>query len=104
MCSTCGCSDGADVRSIDPDDQSALSAGGKPQRDHTHVPTHQPASDGEQGHEHHHDHGHDHNHDEYHHHDYDGHAHGQEVDAAGRHEGGRTIRLEQDLLAKNNLL
>jgi hydrogenase nickel incorporation protein HypB len=66
MCSTCGCSDGADVHLIDP--------------------------------AHGHDHGHDHHHDHHepHHHDHDDHAHTP--------EGTRTIRLEQDVLAKNNLL
>ena len=48
--------------------------------------------------------GHDH-----HHHEHDSHAHGvhahdHEDLAPHRHEGGRTIRLEQDVLAKNNLL
>jgi hydrogenase nickel incorporation protein HypB len=67
MCSTCGCSDGADVHLIDL------------------------------GHDHDRDHGHhQHEHGEPHDHDHDGHTH--------THEGTRTIRLEQDVLAKNNLL
>jgi hydrogenase nickel incorporation protein HypB len=67
MCSTCGCSDGADVHLIDL------------------------------GHDHDRDHGHhQHEHGEPHDHDHDGHTH--------THEKTRTIRLEQDVLAKNNLL
>jgi hydrogenase nickel incorporation protein HypB len=60
MCSTCGCSDEAHVRLIDPEHDN----------------------------EHRHDHGE--------HHTHNGYSH--------THETTRTIRLEQDILAKNNLL
>jgi hydrogenase nickel incorporation protein HypB len=49
-----------------------------------------PAHNHEHGHNHHHDH------DEHHHHDHAGNAHS--------HADTRTIRLEQDVRAKNNLL
>jgi hydrogenase nickel incorporation protein HypB len=48
--------------------------------------------------------GHDHHHHEHDSHAHDVHAHDHEDLAPHRHEGGRTIRLEQDVLAKNNLL
>jgi hydrogenase nickel incorporation protein HypB len=98
MCSTCGCSNDVHVRLLDPDDQHAQAAAGGRHQAHTHGRTRQPASNGESGHEH------DHDHDEHHNHEHESGVPGHEDAAAGRHEGGRTIRLEQDILAKNNLL
>ncbi len=76
MCSTCGCSDDAQPRLIDPDTH------------HTSVHVH--PHDHEHSHQAHGDHD-DHHHDRDHPHD-----HGV--------KSTRTIRLEQDVLAKNNLL
>jgi hydrogenase nickel incorporation protein HypB len=78
MCTTCGCSDNQDVSYTMPGA-------------HAHGPD---------GHAHSHDHAHPHDHDHVHpHHDHDhGHSH-----AAALHAGmhGRTIALEQEILAKN---
>jgi hydrogenase nickel incorporation protein HypB len=77
MCTTCGCGDGE--TKID----------GQEVHDHAHSHTH---ADGTT-HSHAHDHGHEHGHDgahEHHHHEH------------GEHGNERTIKLEQDILAKNN--
>lgn len=81
MCATCGCSAESGVR-----------VGGVPleRGDHTHG--HDPAH----GHAHAHGHDHAHAHDHDHHHPHD-HAHDHEAPAT------RTIRLEQAVLAKNDL-
>lgn len=78
MCSTCGCSEGASSIVINPGDAKA--AAGQP--DHHHHDEHP-------GHLHRHEHDGDHEHTHEH-----PHSHGER----------RTIRLEQDVLAKNNLL
>jgi hydrogenase nickel incorporation protein HypB len=78
MCETCGCSEGARPVVTNPDRRPAAG----------HEPPH--------AHEHHHDHSDDHDH-----HDGDG-AH-EHSHSHGDHEH-RTIRLEQDILAKNNRL
>ena len=65
---------------------------------------------GEEGHHHgdghphdhhHHDHGHEHDHDHDHPHDHHGHDHHHHHDAA---PGSRTLQVETDVLAQNNLL
>jgi hydrogenase nickel incorporation protein HypB len=79
MCTTCGCGDGE--TKID----------GLEAHDHSHSHTH---ADGTT-HSHEHDHGHEHGHGgthDHHHHDHPHHEHGNE----------RTIKLEQDILSKNN--
>lgn len=75
MCTTCGCSDNAEPR---------LVSGGE---SHSHEHTH--------SHSHEHSHSHDHDHDHSHNHD-----HSHELEAKSH----TTIQLEQDILAKNNLL
>ncbi|HEY2108204.1 MAG TPA: hydrogenase nickel incorporation protein HypB [Candidatus Binataceae bacterium] len=80
MCSTCGCSEGAKPVVTNPD---KMAIAGR-----------------ETPHDHHHDHMHPHDHD---------HEHGDGGDErAHPHQHGedshRTIRLEQDILAKNNRL
>ena len=77
MCTTCGCSDGTQVTYTDPSTADA--------------------SHGHGGHGHAHDHSHPHDHP---------HPHGDVHHPASLHAGvhGRTIALEQDLLAKNQLL
>src|ERR1700720_1196719 len=82
MCSTCGCSDGAETR--------LTVFSGEHNAGHTH---------GDDGHQHG-DHHHDHSHGEHDHHDHDeAHEHShQEMPLS------RTLQLEQDILAKNNHL
>ncbi|MBD3223710.1 MAG: hydrogenase nickel incorporation protein HypB [Caldithrix sp.] len=74
MCDTCGCGQ--------PGNAVTFTRPGKKSHEHQHA----------HDHGHHHDHNHDH-----HHHDHD-HSHGH------THEHGREIEIEQDVLAKNNLL
>ncbi|MEX2607945.1 MAG: hydrogenase accessory protein HypB, partial [Kiritimatiellia bacterium] len=75
MCETCGCSDDQHVRITRVTRGQTDHA--VPPHDHAHSPSH----------DHDHKHGHDHDH---------GHNHG--------HSHGTTVSLEEDLLAKNNLL
>ena len=82
MCATCGC--GSDMVTID----------GAHAHDHAHDHPHDHA------HEHPHDHAHEHPHDHSHGHSHEhGQDHGHDAPAHGR-----TVSLEQDLLAKNRLL
>lgn len=83
MCSTCGCSDSAKATVTDLDRSPA----------HAHPHEHSHPHD----HDHAHDHSHPHDHDHAHDHDHD---HPQ-VDAR---PSGRTVLIEQDVLAKNNLI
>ena len=81
MCTTCGCSAGMQVTYTDP------STG---ETSHTH---------GGRAHDHSHPHDHDHDHDHAHVHDHDHHPAALHAEVHGR-----TVTLEQDLLAKNQLL
>jgi hydrogenase nickel incorporation protein HypB len=83
MCTTCGCSDKQDVSYTMPGA-------------HTHSPD---------GHAHNHDHAHSHDHDHDHGHSHD-HSHGHTDPRAALHAGmhGRTVVLEQEILAKNQAL
>ncbi len=94
MCTVCGCGEG-EVR-IEGADGKRKDAKGH-QHDHAH-------------HHHHHDHDHDHAHGHDHHHHHD-HAHGEDVHHYGTgparaHAPGmdqaRMVRIEQDILGKNN--
>lgn len=76
MCATCGCSDTAGVRVTDPARPAGVA-------DHTHGPG--------AGHDHRHDHDHPH-------------GHGHDHEFAGPEPAGRTVLLEQDVLAKNDRL
>jgi len=132
MCVTCGCSGtGAATTTTKTGEPAAARAGAhRPAGWHTHAdgtqPTHDPVHADADGHAHAHTHDHDHDHSHDHHHPNEpdhGHPHGprmalgpeaghageapaRTVDAATRHAQlhGRTIRLEQDLLARNQLL
>jgi hydrogenase nickel incorporation protein HypB len=86
MCTNCGCSDGSHVVITDPATgvQTVLA---EPDHDH--------------GHGHAHQHPHSHPHDEHDHH-HGGADAGSAMLHAGMH--GRTVRLEEDLLAKNQLI
>ncbi|HKD67222.1 MAG TPA: hydrogenase nickel incorporation protein HypB [Candidatus Binataceae bacterium] len=79
MCSTCGCSEGAGPKVTNPD---------------------KPAMHRESPHAHLHDHDHPHSHE--HDHGEGAHPHSHEYPHADA--DSRTIRLEQDILAKNNRL
>jgi hydrogenase nickel incorporation protein HypB len=101
MCDTCGCSDDSSVRITDSGDTQS-----------THGHDHRHAHDGEHTHAddtHHHDHDHDHERSDDHAHDHEHDSHTQGGDTHpdnglnGR-SASRTIRFEQDLLAKNDLL
>jgi hydrogenase nickel incorporation protein HypB len=103
MCDTCGCSDDSSVRITDSGDTHS-----------THGHDHRYAHDGKHTHTHadgthHHDHDHDHEHSDDHAHDHEHDSHTQGGDTHpdnglnGR-SASRTIRFEQDLLAKNDLL
>ena len=83
MCGVCGC--GKDETRIEAGD------GRKPQGDHHHHHAH--------AHDHDHGHGHHHHHEDHHHH-----HHGHDHDHEPSHDDGqsRIVRIEQDLLAKND--
>ena len=87
MCTTCGCSDNAKATVTDLDSGKVISMD-----EHGHIHDHNHSHD----HDHHHDH---HHHDHDHSHDHN-HSHGHSHD----HSHGATIQLEQEVLAKNNLL
>ena len=96
MCSTCGCSSGDEPVVTNPDRLDAASDASHSAHDHDHS-----------HHGHHHDAGHSHSHDHVHlgdaaaadhEHLHDDHSHPHDDSVR------RTIRLEQDILAKNNLL
>jgi hydrogenase nickel incorporation protein HypB len=98
MCATCGCSDDAThtIHAVDgPADSLAQTAAHPHRHGHGH------------DHAHHHDHAHDHGHD-HGAHAHDGHAHGHADHHHDGHEAEaratRTLRLEQEVLAKNNLI
>ncbi|MGH7905707.1 MAG: hydrogenase nickel incorporation protein HypB [Candidatus Binataceae bacterium] len=109
MCSTCGCSDGAEARFDDPageglaprekhNDSSAHS--------HTHHHTHGPGDFHDDSIHSHgaHEHGHEHSHDPAHSHSHS-HKRADSLGGAGGEDRmARTLRLEQDILAKNKLL
>jgi hydrogenase nickel incorporation protein HypB len=86
MCETCGCSEGARPVVTNPAKAQAGPAGSRAPHTHTHQHPHDP--------EHQHDHQHPHE---------DTHEH-PHADADRPAQEHRTIRLEQDLLAKNDRL
>ncbi|MBG0809144.1 hydrogenase nickel incorporation protein HypB [Methylosinus sp. H3A] len=98
MCTVCGC--------------GTSSIEGKPEHSHDHPHDHADGHAHDHDHDHHHDHGHDH-HDHAHHHDHDhghahdhGHRHDYGAGPAGVHAPGlsqeRIVRIERDILSKNN--
>jgi hydrogenase nickel incorporation protein HypB len=98
MCTTCGCSDNQDVNYTIPGADTHAHS-----HDHAHPHDHAHSHDHVHAHPHDHDHAHPHDHDHAHPHDHD-HAHTDPRAAlhAGMH--GRTIALEQEILAKNQAL
>lgn len=110
MCTTCGCSDEAEVTITDLESGKTVGLERGHHHHHGDGNYHHHHDHGD-GHHHHHDHGdghhHHHHHDHgdghhHHHHDHGhGHAHEQAHEqAAAMH--GTTISLEQEILAKNN--
>lgn len=110
MCDTCGCGHGDEVTIRKP---------GETEHNHEHVHTHahehehngdKHTHDHTHFHSHDHDHEHSHNHEEHththdndHHHHDEGHAH-EHHHADHSHSHGKEIAVEQDILAKNDLL
>jgi len=87
MCDTCGCEDGINpVRIRRP---------GEPEQEHHHDPDHTHNHDHPHSHGHHHDPDHTHSHGHHHDHSHDHSPHSSEK---------RLIRVEEDILGKNNLL
>jgi hydrogenase nickel incorporation protein HypB len=85
MCTTCGCGEGE------------TTVAGEALHAHEHAHTHADGTSHSHTHDHSHAHGHGDAHDHTHHHpgqEHHGHDH--------VHEGGRLVKLEQDILAKNN--
>jgi hydrogenase nickel incorporation protein HypB len=92
MCKTCGCSDDSQTRLINL--QSGLTLAIGTANDHDHELEHEHAHSALDAHHEHHHHHHDHEH---------GHTHG-EAGNGHSHSHGSTVRLETDVLAKNNRL
>jgi hydrogenase nickel incorporation protein HypB len=91
MCTTCGCGEGE------------TTVAGEALHAHEHTHTHADGTTHSHVHDHSHAHGHGDAHDHTHHHP--GQEHHGYVPAHGHdhsHEGGRLVKLEQDILAKNN--
>ena len=108
MCESCGCSDNTKTRLINLQSGATLAIDSANDPGHTHYHVHEQvhaSSDARHEHHHHshhdHDHGHAHSH-SHHHHDEAGNGH---TDAHSHsHSDGATVRLETDVLAKNNRL
>jgi len=106
MCTTCGCSDGADPRVTDLDTGvvAPLTTGAQdhsPEHGHSHEHGH--AHEHGHSHEHGHAHTHDHAHGHSHEHDH-AHTHDHAAPPVKADPTPRTLRLEQEVLAKNNQL
>ncbi len=113
MCDTCGCGHGDGLTIRKPGEQNSQ----EHHHEHVHQHEHEHDHDGTKhshAHEHKHIHPHDHDHshihsahshthDHDHHHHEEGHAHDHHSDDH-HHSHGREIRVEQDILSKNNLL
>ncbi|HNW89389.1 MAG TPA: hydrogenase nickel incorporation protein HypB [Bacteroidales bacterium] len=107
MCDTCGCND--------PDSKITIR---KPGEEHTHEHSHKHGHDHKYTHEHDHQHEHDqhshqHEHTYSHEHDHDEHSHSHEHSHEHSsherehdhgHSHGKEIKVEHDILDKNNLL
>jgi hydrogenase nickel incorporation protein HypB len=99
MCDTCGCGQSGDEVKI-------MKPGESPEQEpHTHTYTHSHEHHHEKGdhaHTHRHEYSHTHAHDGDHHHDHE-HEHDHDHDHH-EHSHARRIEVEQDLLARNNLM
>jgi hydrogenase nickel incorporation protein HypB len=94
MCETCGCSDDSKPKLINLQSGVTFAIGSANDRDHEHVREHFHSVHEARHEHHHHDHHHSHGH---------SHSHG-ETDNGHSHSHAATIRLETDVLAKNNRL
>ena len=90
MCETCGCSDLSKPKLINLQSGLTLAIGTANDNDHEH--SHSAHDAGHEHHHHHHDHDHGHTH-----------SHG-EAGNRHSHSHAETVRLETDVLAKNNRL
>ncbi len=93
MCTTCGCGQG----------ETKIEGHDLPAHEHAH--THADGTTHSHPHDHAHAHGHGDAHDHTHQHpgqEHHGHGHAHEHGHEHEHEQGRLVRLEQDILAKNN--
>src|SRR5262245_26995934 len=110
MCATCGCSEDSRPRLTDlasGTTQTIDDAGTHSSHPVVHHADHEHRQpDGHDGHHHDHDHEHHYDHDHHHHHHHDhgsGHDHHHDHGPSA-HRHTTTIRLEADVLAKNNRL
>jgi hydrogenase nickel incorporation protein HypB len=94
MCETCGCSDDSKPKLINLQSGVTFAIGSANDPDHEHVNEHFRSVHEARHEHHHHDHHHSHGH---------SHSHG-ETDNGHSHSHAATIRLETDVLAKNNRL
>lgn len=92
MCETCGCSDNSKPKLINLQSGLALEIGSADHHEHRHEHVH-PEHGGD------HEHSHHHHHDQNHH----GHSHGDPGNGHA-HSHGSTVRLETEILVKNNRL
>ena len=91
MCEICGCADDSRPRLTNLQSGVTLAIDAAHHHDHDHVADHTHSG---HHHEHHHHHHHDHGHGHHHDHGHDG----------ADHSHGTTIRLETEILTKNNRL
>jgi hydrogenase nickel incorporation protein HypB len=106
MCETCGCSDDSKPKLINLQSGRTLAIGSANERE---VVDHEHAGSAKHGHHRHHHHDHDHLvHDHGHSHDEPGHTHSHSHSHLRSHAHSQpqsaTVRLETDVLAKNNRL
>lgn len=115
MCDTCGCGHGDGLTIRKPGEENS----GEHHHEHVHQHEHEHEHEHDgvkhahahehkhiHPHDHHHNHehgAHSHTHDHDHHHHEEGHAHEHHSDDH-HHAHGREVRVEQDVLSKNNLL
>ena len=102
MCETCGCSDDSKPKLINLQSGQTLVIGTANDRDIDHAAS---AHHDHHEHDHHdHDHDHHHHHDHGHGHDEAGNGHSHSHAHSHSHKQATTVRLETDVLAKNNRL
>src|SRR6516225_4944483 len=99
MCATCGCSDDSQARLTDLQSGKTILLDTPPDLGHAHA----GHADHEHDHDHHHHH-HDHDHAHGPGHGHDGHHHDHAGGHAPSHSHGTIIRLEQEVLARNDRL
>jgi hydrogenase nickel incorporation protein HypB len=106
MCETCGCSDDSKPKLVNLQSGQTLAIGTANDRDVEHEHAGSAQHDRHRHHHHDHDHHYDHHHDHDHDHDHDeahnGHTHSHAHTHS--HSEAATVRLETDVLAKNNRL